>query len=93
MFITTIFFLLAAAFTQSAVIPAPLVAPYATSYSAHSINHAYAVPAVASAVPAVPAVAAPLTAAPAPVVPAYRPYAYNPYAPAYAAPYTYPYLL
>ncbi|XP_018896971.2 uncharacterized protein [Bemisia tabaci] len=90
MFITTIFFLLAAAFTQSAVIPAPLVAPYATSYSAHSINHAYAVPAVA---PAVPAVAAPLTAAPAPVVPAYRPYAYNPYAPAYAAPYTYPYLL
>ncbi|XP_011304914.1 cuticle protein 16.5, isoform A [Fopius arisanus] len=51
-----------------AAVPAALtVGTYATSYNAHSVNHAYAAPYVAAPAVAAPAVAAPL---------AYSPYAY-----------------
>ncbi|EJY57392.1 AAEL017397-PA [Aedes aegypti] len=59
-----------------------VVAPYATSYNAHTINHAIAAPYVAAAAPYVAAPAAKLLAAPAPLaysaygaaLPAFSPY-------------------
>ena len=54
-----------------AVVPAAYaVAPYASSYSAHAVNHAVAAPVVASA----PVVAAAPYVAPSPYVAAASPY-------------------
>lgn len=71
---------------QAGVLPyaSYAVAPYATSYSAHTVNHAIAAPLLTHAAPLV-AAPAPLVAAHAPIVAAHSPLI------AASAHYAYPY--
>ncbi|XP_039436420.1 uncharacterized protein LOC120418185 [Culex pipiens pallens] len=89
-----------ATLTSAAVLPlaaAGVVAPYATSYNAHTVNHNIAAPYVAAAAPLATAryvaapVAAPVAARYVAAAPAAAPLAYaaSPYA---VSPYSYPYL-
>lgn len=71
---------------SAGVLPAAVVAPYASSYNAHSINHAIAAPVAAAPLVAAPAqyvaAAAPapyVAAASAPYVAAASPYVASPY--------------
>ncbi|KAI4456849.1 28 kda heat- and acid-stable phosphoprotein pdgf-associated protein [Holotrichia oblita] len=63
-----IFIAICFALSTAGIIPAAYVVPYATSYSAHAVNHAIAAPAVAPV--------APIVAAPAPVAYSALPYTY-----------------
>lgn len=72
-----------------AAVPAALtVGTYASSYNAHSVNHAYAAPYVAA-----PAVASPYGASPYVAAPVASPFAYSSYAypAAYSGYSAYPY--
>ncbi|KAI5720959.1 protein lifeguard 1-like [Diaphorina citri] len=71
------------------VLPLAASVPYATSYSAHSVNHAIAAPVVAA--PAAPIVAAPAAYSALPAAYPYSAYPYSAY-PYSAYPYAaYPY--